>query len=221
MNEAIEFAEWLHKFYRPDFTKQYVWIDRINDEPFHTSDLYAEFNPSGAAWQAGNKTKEEIVNEHYPEYAENSYFKKMYLTTVYDMMEEYARQIAPPAAGPVWLTRNTGWVDKDGDAICEGDKLKHPSMDGPMAIFTVKWSEYRKTYIGDAPGEIYDLATTNFAKAKIVEKAPTQQVFTREQVEGMLKDTIHHFVSINGLPAANELYINKWIEVTLNTNYPS
>jgi len=62
----------------------------------------------------------------------------------------------------------TGYYDKDGNMIYDGDILRHKNFDGHMQNFRVKWSEARKSWIGDSPYEIYDLSTILFKESQIV-----------------------------------------------------
>lgn len=60
------------------------------------------------------------------------------------------------------LKKSTGYYDKHGELIYDGDKLFGKTIDGNEAVFTVRWSDYRNSFIGDNPDEIYDLSPTIF-----------------------------------------------------------
>jgi hypothetical protein len=62
-------------------------------------------------------------------------------------------------------TRTTGKFDIEGNEIFEGDTLLYKDINGKMNEFKVKWSNYRKDFIGDALGEIYDLSSKYFCKS--------------------------------------------------------
>lgn len=112
-----------------------------------------------------------------------------------------------PVTGPVWVDKNRRqWMRKEAIAIFELTKGYTPEQ---RALFdnAMKGME-------DMAGHVLELTNEP-------ESAP--QVFTREQVDAMLKDTIRHFNSIYGLPPADAAYVDKWIEGTLteclDTNY--
>ena len=65
--------------------------------------------------------------------------------------------------------RVTGSFDKNGQEIVEGNKLFGKTIDGNEAIFTVKWSDYRRGWIGDCPDEIYDISSSIFNQYVVVE----------------------------------------------------
>jgi hypothetical protein len=64
--------------------------------------------------------------------------------------------------------RSTSFTDKNGDMIHEGDKIYGKTADGDEATFNVKWSDYRNTFIGDNPDEIYDISPSIFHQYEIV-----------------------------------------------------
>lgn len=67
------------------------------------------------------------------------------------------------------LGKTTGYVDKHGNKIREGDELKGKTIDGDTAIFKVRWSDFHKNYIGDNPDEIYDVSHSIFHQYEIVD----------------------------------------------------
>jgi len=64
--------------------------------------------------------------------------------------------------------RSTGHFDKTGQEVFEGDKLHGKTIDGNNAIFNVKWSDYRNSFIGENPDEIYDISPSKFHHYKVV-----------------------------------------------------
>lgn len=65
---------------------------------------------------------------------------------------------------------STNLYDINGEKIFVGDILEHNDINGNINQFTVKWSNYCKKFIGDAYGEIYDLSSDYFCKAKKINK---------------------------------------------------
>lgn len=133
-----------------------------------------------------------------------------FLQEVNDFINAYKANpsgAAPQTEGPVWVDKSRRqWMRKEAITIFELTKGYTPEQ---RALFdnAMKGME-------DMAGHVLEL--TN-------EPESGPQVFTREQVDAMLKDTIRHFNSIYGLPPADAAYVDKWIEGTLteclDTNY--
>jgi hypothetical protein len=60
---------------------------------------------------------------------------------------------------------STDKFDISGKEIFDGDTLEYIDIEGKTNRFIVKWSNYWKSFIGDAYGEIYDLSSDYFCKA--------------------------------------------------------
>jgi hypothetical protein len=58
--------------------------------------------------------------------------------------------------------KSTGYYDKNGELIYDGDKLVGKTFDGNEATFIVRWSDYHHSFIGDCPDEIYDVSPSIF-----------------------------------------------------------
>ena len=56
----------------------------------------------------------------------------------------------------------TGYYDKNNKEIFDGQILIGKNIDGNIAEFVVKWSDYRKCFIGYNSDEMYDISPSIF-----------------------------------------------------------
>ena len=61
----------------------------------------------------------------------------------------------------------TGYTDKNGQLIYDGDKLYGKTINGDYATFTVTYSDYRHSWIGDCSDEVYDIAPSIFNQYEV------------------------------------------------------
>jgi len=65
--------------------------------------------------------------------------------------------------------RDTGYYDKKGNKIKDGDTIIGKSIDGDILEYIVKWSTYRSNWIAENKNESYDVASSQFNKFEIKE----------------------------------------------------